>query len=307
MRNEKIIIKVAKIIVDDNNKVYKLSAKQVAYIIYATDGNGTQDRFITNSNLHSPQDWKSKFESAGFKNVNVKPFGFKSLITDKGGISGDLDIKEVDDKFFKNATNRPKINYSETPNRENPYSGSQNIPSDTRLSTPSYDDTNELQKFIFDLIGNNQGERIRAGWYGGSLLDWLNKLESDTEGEAIQKILELEFPYMNNSMLEKHLLDKQLSFEDFEPTKYQIRYFSIAMASLKYYITQPAEKFVNVPENKVKEKLKEIIALAQTFRKHKQYGNQEMSSYFDEHNKRLMDREDDTKDALMLMLKGMFR
>jgi hypothetical protein len=159
---------------------------------------------------------------------------------------------------------------------------------------------------MFEALKNDEA-RIRAGWYGGSLVDWLNKLESDPEGKvAIQEILDTEFPYMNNSMLEKHLLDKQLSFEDFEPTKYQIRYFSIAMASLKYYINQPGEKFVNVPENKVKDKLKEIITVAQSFKKHKQYGIKEMGEYFNEHQGKLMKRQDDTKDAIYLMLKGMF-
>lgn len=302
MRNEEIIIKLAKEIVDENNKVYRMSAKERAFIIYATDGSGTQDRFITTRNLRSEMDWKNQFESVGFTNVVVRPFGTKTL----EGVSGNLDFSEVTTELFNNATSRPKIDYSETPTRENPYSGSQNIPADTRLSAPSCDDTNELQKYIFDALEKNNEARIRAGWYGGTLVDWLNKLEADSEGASIKEILEKEYPYMNNSMLEKHLLDRQLSLADYEPSKYEIRYFAIVMASLKYFITQPGVEFVDVPENRVKEKLNEIIKLAQSFKKHKQYGQQEMGAYFDEHQQKLMKREDDTTDAINLLLKGMF-
>lgn len=302
MRTEDIIIKLAKEIVNENNKVYKVSAKERAFIIYATDGSGTQDRFVTTRNLRSEMDWKNQFESVGFTNVSVVPFGTKTL----EGVSGNLDFSEVTPDLFTNSTSRPKINYSESPTRENPYSGAQNIPADSRLSAPSCDDTNELQKFIFDALEKNDEARIRAGWYGGPLVDWLNKLEADTEGTEIKKILEKEYPYLNNSMLEKHLLDRQLSLADYEPSKYEIRYFAIVMASLKYFITQRGVEFVDVPENLVKAKLEEIIKLAQSFRKHKQYGQQEMGAYFDEHQNKLMKREDDTKDAIYLMLKGMF-
>ncbi len=302
MRNEDVIIKAAKIIVDDNNKVYKLSAKETAYIIYATDGNGTQDRFITNKNSNSPQDWKNKFLSAGFTNVSVKPFGFKTL----GGASGDLDINEVTKNLFNAATARPKINYSETPSRENPYGGTQSIPTDSRLGTITYDKTNELQKYIYDNMQNDE-ERVRAGWFSGSLMDWLNRVSKDNEGQGIADILELEFPYMKNSMLERQLIDRQISLADFKPTRYDIRYFNIDMNPLYNYIATPYYKLVDVPENRVIEELKNIINIAKSFKKHKQYGNKEMSDYFDKHNKKLIDREDDTKDAIYLMLKGMFR
>ena len=302
MRNEDVIIKAAKIIVDDNNKVYKLSAKETAYIIYATDGNGTQDRFITNKNSNSPQDWKNKFLSAGFTNVSVKPFGFKTL----GGASGDLDINEVTKNLFNAATARPKINYSETPSRENPYGGTQSIPTDPRLGTITYDKTNELQKYIYDNMQNDE-ERVRAGWFSGSLMDWLNRVSKDNEGSGIADILELEFPYMKNSMLERQLIDRQISLADFKPTSYDIRYFNIDMNPLYNYIATPYYKLVDVPENRVIEELKNIISIAKSFKKHKQYGNKEMSDYFDKHNKKLIDREDDTKDAIYLMLKGMFR
>lgn len=303
MRTEEIIIKLAKEIVSENNKIYKMSAKERAFIIYATDGSGTQDRFITTKNLRNEMDWKNQFESVGFTNVVVRPFGTNTL----EGVSGDLDFSEVTVDLFTNSTNRPKINYLETPNRANPYKGSQDIPADARLSAPSCDDTNELQKFIFDTLEKNDEARIRAGWYGGPLVDWLKKLEADSEGESIKKILEAEYPYMNNTMLEKHLLDRQLSLADYEPTKYEIRYFAIVMASLMYYISQPGVDFVDVPENRVKEKLKEIIQLAQSFKKHKHYGGKEMGEYFDEHQNKLMKRQDDTKDAIHLLMKGMFK
>lgn len=303
MRNEEVIIKAAKIIVDDNNKVYKLSAKQLAYIIYATDGNGTQDRFITKKNILSPQDWKNKFEGVGFTNVVVKPFGFETI---DGGVEGNLDISEVNKEFFNNATNRPKINYSESPSRENPYGGTQNIPTDSRLGSITYDKTNELQKYIYDKLKSDDS-RIRAGWYSGSLIDWLDRLSKDkAEGSTILNALEVEFPYMKNPSLERHLIDKQLNFADYEPNRYDISYFNIRMNPLFNYIATPYTKFVDVPENKVITKLEEIINSAQSFKKHKQYGSKEMQEHFDEHQRRLVKREDDTRDAVMLLLKGMF-
>jgi hypothetical protein len=120
MRNEDIIIKLAKEIVNENNKVYKVSAKQRVFIIYATDGTGTQDRFITTPNLKTEMDWKRQFESVNFTDVLVRPFGTKTL----RGVSGDLDFSEVTPDLYNNSTNRPKINYTESPTKENPYSGS---------------------------------------------------------------------------------------------------------------------------------------------------------------------------------------
>ena len=38
-----------------------MSAKERAFIIYATDGSGTQDRFITTKNLRNELDWKNQF------------------------------------------------------------------------------------------------------------------------------------------------------------------------------------------------------------------------------------------------------
>jgi hypothetical protein len=302
MRNEDIIIKLAKEIVNENNKVYKMSAKGRAFIIYATDGAGTQDRFITNKNDKSEADWKGQFESVGFKNVTVSPFGFK---TRDGGVEGDLSFAEVTTELFNNSTNRPKINYTETPTRENPYSGSQNIPVDSRLSKPTYDSSNKLQEYIFQKLKNEE-DRIRAGWYSGSLVDWLSRLASDSEGKAIKESLETEFPDMNNSMLEKHLLDRQLSLADFVPSRYDIRYFAITMRPLLHFIASPSIDFVDVPENKVKDQLNKIISSAKSFKKHKQYAGQEMGDYLTEHQKRIMKNNDDTKDAIYLMLKGMF-
>jgi hypothetical protein len=302
MRNEEVIIKAAKIIVDDNNKVYKLSAKQVAYIIYATDGNGTQDRFITNKNDRSPQEWKNAFERVHFTNVIVKPFGTSTL---DNGSGGDLDFSEVTTNLYNTATSRPKINYSESPSRENPYAGTQSIPTDSRLGTITYDKTNELQKYIYDNLKSDEN-RIRAGWYSGSLIDWLDRVSKDPEGTTIADKLEEEFPYMKNHMLERHLVDKQLDFANYKPNRYDISYFNIRMNPLFNYIATPHSKFVDVPENRVIDNLKEIINAAQSFKKHKQYGSKEMQEHFGEHQRRLIKNEDDTKDAVMLLLKGMF-
>ena len=301
MRNQDAIIKAAKKIVDENNKVYKTSAREMAYIIYATDGNGTQDRFITDKNSINERDWKSKFESVGFKNVIVKPFGTSTI----EGASGDLNYNDVNPNLFNNATNRPKINYSETPSRKNPYEGTQNIPADSRLSTPSYDKTNELQQFIFEMLADDE-QRIRAGWYGGSLSDWLNKLAADSEGTSIVEILDMKFPYMNNSMLEKHLLDKQLSFENYNPSKYEIRYFAIVMPSLQYFLTQPGVEFTDVPEKRVKDQLKQIVEKAKSFKKHKYYAKQEMDKYFEEHQNKIDRNDDAVKDAIFYLMRGMF-
>jgi hypothetical protein len=302
MRNEEVIIKAAKIIVDDNNKVYKLSAKEVAYIIYATDGNGTQDRFITKKTLTAPQEWKNAFQRAGFTNVNVKPFG---TMTIDGGVGGDLDIGEVTADLFNNSTNRPKINYSESPSRDNPYGGTQNIPADSRLGMPSIDTTNELQEFMLSKLKSSE-DRIRAGWYGGTLVDWIDKLKSDTEGSSIKEILDMEFPYMNNSTLEKHLLDRQLKLEDYNPSKYEIKYFAITMRTLEFYLTQTGFKFLDVPENRVKDQLEKIIQSAMTFKKHKHYGQKEMSEYHKTHKERIAKDQDDTKDAIYYLLRSMF-
>jgi hypothetical protein len=308
MRNEEVIVQAAKKIVDENNKIYKVSARGVAYIIYATDGNSTQDTFITNKNTISQQDWKNKFESVGFTNVVVKPFGTKTLqnVTGNLDISGDLDFSEVTGDLFTNATSRPKINYSEKPTRQNPYAGTQDIPTDSRITPLSHDDTNELQSYIVDALKSEE-ERLRAGWYGGSLVDWLNKIQSDPEGKSIKEILDKDFPYMNNSMLEKHLIDRQLSLADYQPSKNEIRYFAIVMKSLAYYILTPGVEFIDVPENKVKEELNSIIKSAKSFKKHKYYGEKEMGEYFAEHQNRLVKRQTDTRDAITLLMKGMFQ
>ena len=304
MRNEESIIKVAKKIAEDNNKLYKLSSFGSAYIIYATDGHGTQDRFITRKNTLSPLDWKNAFEKVHFTNVVVKPFGYKTM---EGGVEGDLDISQVTDEFYNNATNRPKINFVENPSQENPYGGNQSIPTDSRLTAPTADTSNELQKYIFEKLQNDENQRIRAGWYGGPLIAWINKLKADTEeGKEIKKILEMEFPYMENSLLEKHLHDRKLSFEDFEPTRYEIKYFAIVMASLEYYLSTPGIEFVDVPEKRVKDQLDSIITKAQSFRKHKHYGQEEMNEYYNTHESRIEKFQDDTADAIDYLLRSMF-
>lgn len=305
MKDEELVIKLAKSIVDENNSIYKLAAKLRAFSITATDGNGTIDRFITRLNSENEATWKRQFESVGFKNVSVKPFGSK-FSYDGGPVAGDLDISEVTKDFFKNSTSRPKIEYIESPTRKNPYEGRQSIPSDPRLSAPSIDTTNELQKFVLDSFKNEQDELIRAGWYGGSLASWLSRLEALPEGNSIKEKLDEEFPYMNNTYLEKHLLDRQLKPEDYVPTKYEIRYFGIVMEPLRNYLFRSDEKFVNVPENRVKASLLEIINSAKSFRKHKQYGTKEMSEFFDEHQRKLVKRQDDIKDAIFFGLKGLF-
>lgn len=296
------LIKLAQKIVNENNLVYKFSAKSRSFIIYATDGNGTVDRFITGLNDKSEFDWKSKFESAGFKNVSVRPFGTST--TYGGQISGDLSFDEVDTNFFNNSTNRPKITYNESPTRQNPYEGYQYVPADSRLTTPSVDSTNELQNYMFEKLKSTE-DRIRAGWYGGSLISWLSVLSKDSEGKQIENLLLEEFPYMNNSMLEKHLIDRQLKLEEYKPSKYEIRYFSIVMQPLAYYISTPDVSFTDVPEDRVKQALDSIIKSAMSFRKHKQYGSKEMSEFFDEHQRKLVKRQDDIKDAVFFLLKGL--
>ena len=111
---------------------------------------------------------------------------------------------------------------------------------------------------------------------------------------------------MNNSFLEKHLIDRQIKLEDYNPSRYDIRYFAIVMQPLSYFLTTPGVTFVDVPEKRVKDALNEIIKSAFSFKKHKQYGANEMQEFYEQHKSKLVKQEEDTKDAIFYLMRSIF-
>lgn len=297
MRNEELLIRTAVKIVEENNKIYKTSARERVYIIYATDSTGTVDRYITVSNVKSELEWKQEFEKVGFSNVRVQPFD----------VPGDLDFSEVNVDLLKHSNARPKIDYTIKPTKNNPFEGSQSInTSDLRFGTISYDRSNSLQEFVFNQIKEPE-TRIRSGFFSGSLENWFVNLFSNSN---IEQLLKEQYPYMGNSSLLQYLFDKQhlnekSNAENYKPTDKEIIYFKIEMYPLIWWISEKNVRFADVPEKRIKEALNKIIDEAKNLKKNKQYGKTEMEGYYNNLEGERMKNQDNTRRMFTYLIKSM--
>ena len=269
MENEEII-KSAVEIVKDNNAFIKVSAQQQAFIIKADDGYGIPDTFVTVKGNETADDWKITFSLAGFTRIVVTPF--------KG--AGNLSITDVNPDFLLRVRERAKFQHEHRPEGipnpffdHNPYAG-RDIKFDSadhRLSSSySHDSSNEYQDYLFQKVSTPK-DKIFAGWYDGSLIDWILKLQSIDDN--VKKILEEKFANLyGNAFLQDYLLkNREIDPRSFMPSKFQIKSLGIKMYSVLDILSASSLELDEFPEDLVIGKLDAILKYAQEHKFHKQY------------------------------------
>lgn len=269
MENEEII-KSAVEIVKDNNAFIKVSAQQQAFIIKADDGYGIPDTFVTVKGNETADDWSRAFGAAGFKSITVTPF--------KG--AGNLSITDVNPDFLLRVQERAKWQHEHRPEGipnpffdHNPYAG-RDIKFDSadhRLSSSySHDSSNEYQDYLFQKVLTPK-DKIFAGWYDGSLIDWILKLQSIDD--KFRKILENKYAYLyGNALLQDYLLkNRDIDPRKFEPKKFEIKSLGIKMYSVLDILSASSLELDEFPETLVIADLDKILKEAQEHKFHKQY------------------------------------
>jgi len=269
MENEEII-KSAVEIVKDNNAFIKVSAQQQAFIIKADDGYGIPDTFVTVKGNETADDWKITFSLAGFTRIVVTPF--------KG--AGNLSITDVNPDFLLRVRERAKFQHEHRPEGintpftdYNPYAGKDVAfdSADPRLtSSYSHDSSNEYQDYLFQKVSTPK-DKIFAGWYDGSLIDWILKLQSIDDN--VKKILEEKFARLyGNAFLQDYLLkNREIDPRSFMPSKFQIKSLGIKMYSVLDILSASSLELDEFPEDLVIGKLDAILKYAQEHKFHKQY------------------------------------
>ncbi len=269
MENEEII-KSAVEIVKDNNAFIKVSAQQQAFIIKADDGYGIPDTFVTVKGNETADDWKRVFDAAGFKSVVVTPF--------KG--AGNLSITDVNPDFLLRVQERAKWQHEHRPEGintpftdYNPYAGRdiEFDSADARLSSSySHDSSNEYQDYLFQKVSQPK-DKIFAGWYDGSLIDWILKLQSIDN--KFKKILENKYAYLyGNALLQDYLLkNREIDPRSFKPSKFEIKSLGIKMYTVLNILSASSLELDEFPETLVIADLDSILKEAQEHKFHKQY------------------------------------
>lgn len=269
MENEEII-KSAVEIVKDNNAFIKVSAQQQAFIIKADDGKGIPDTFVTVKGNETADKWEKTFSLAGFTRIVVTPF--------KG--AGNLSIKDVNPDFLLRVQERAKFQHEHRPEGintpftdYNPYAGKDVAfdSADPRLtSSYSHDSSNEYQDYLFQKVSTPK-DKIFAGWYDGSLIDWILKLKNIDDN--VKKILE------KNSLICMEMLcckiiclkNREIKPQTFEPSKFEIKSLGIKMYSVLDILSASSLELDEFPETLVIKDLDAILKYAQEHKFHKQY------------------------------------
>jgi hypothetical protein len=288
------IIKLAVSITDENNSYVKQAARSQSFLINATDSSGTVDRFITMMDNRNANDWKNKFLAAGFTNVSVSPWTS----------SGNLSFDDVDSSFLSEISNRPKIGYSLSPTRKNPYAGTDvdQFSSDPRFGTHSSVDTNYLQSYLAKLMKEPK-DKIKAGWYDGSILDWITKIVSLYP--ELAEVLDKQYPDIySNSLLGKHLIKEKIDPSTYYPSELEIDHFGIDMYPLWTWLSVKDVPAKYIPYKLMTEELNKILIKAKSHKFHKQFSQPEMSEFYDELESKRMDREDKAAKIFKLISRG---
>lgn len=307
MENEDII-RLAVRLTEENNSLYKKAALDQAFMIKAEDSAGTVDTFITVAGPKTADEWKNQFLYAGFKNPKVSPFRS----------SGNLQFRDVDADFFTETSNRPNWQMTHSPTGidspffdYNPYAGS-NVgfdSTDTRVGAAhSLDDTNKYQDYINKTLVPTQKDKIFAGWYDGSLMDWINKLILLKEDSNAKEILKKEYAYLyGNAFLQKFLLDKDIEPTTFSPTKFQINSLGIKMYTLFDILNTSNIELDDFPEKLIKDQLEIIVTNAKSHKFHKQYEQSDMNQFQEKEIDEQSEKDSHRWTILKTLLRGISR
>jgi hypothetical protein len=304
MKNEDII-KLAVQLTEENNSLYKQAARDQAFMIKAEDAAGTVDTFITVKGPNTADDWKNKFTTAGFGNVVVSPFRS----------SGNLNFNDVDTAFFTEISNRPNWRMTHSPTGRNtpftdynPYAGSDVgfDSTDTRVgASHSLDDTNKYQDYINQTLVPSVKDKIFAGWYDGSLMDWINKLISLNDSNA-KEILKKEYAYLyGNAPLQKYLLDKDIDPAKFSPTKFQINSLGIKMYTLFDILSATNIELDDFPEELIKADLNDIVDNAKSHKFHKQYEQSDFNKFQNDEIDKQSNKDIETLNLWQKIIRGL--
>jgi hypothetical protein len=307
MENEDII-RLAVQLTEENNSLYKNAARNQAFIIKAEDSSGTVDTFITVQGPETADQWKNQFSTAGFGNVVVSPFRS----------SGNLSFSDVDPAFFAEISKRAKWQVTHSPTGYdtpftdyNPYAGSDvgfdtSNPRTPMAASYSLDDTNKYQNYIDKDLLKEPKYKVFAGWYNGSLIDWINKLIPISD--QIKDILEKQYAYLyGNAPLQKYLLDKDIEPKSFAPTKFQINTLGIKMYSLYAILSTPDIELDDFPEGLILPEMQNIVNIAKAHKFFKQYEQSDMDQFQNNEIQEKSDKDVRTWNLIKKILRGVSR
>lgn len=307
MENEDII-RLAVQLTEENNSLYKNAARNQAFMIKAEDSSGTVDTFITVQGPETADQWRNQFLTAGFGNVVVSPFRS----------SGNLSLSDVDPAFFAEISKRAKWQVTHSPTGYdtpftdyNPYAGSDvgfdaSNPRTPMAASYSLDDTNKYQNYINKDLLKEPKYKVFAGWFNGSLIDWINKLIPISD--QIKDILEKQYAYLyGNAPLQKYLLDKDIEPKSFAPTKFQINTLGIKMYSLYDILSTPDIELDDFPEGLILPEIQNIVNIAKAHKFFKQYEQSDMDQFQNNEIQEKSDKDVRTWNLIKKILRGVSR
>lgn len=288
------LIKLAIKITQENNSYIKEAARSQSFLIKATDASGTEDRFITVKDIRSADDWRNQFTTAGFTNVTVSPWSS----------SGNLDFSDVDSAFYTEISSRPKIGYSLSPTRKNPFAGADvdQFSTDPRFGSHMWFNTNYLQTYLAKLMKEPK-DKIKAGWFDGSILDWVTKIASLRP--ELSEVLDKQYPDIySNPILGKHLIEEKIDPSTYYPSDLEIDHFGIDMYPLWTWLNFRDVPSKYIPYKLMTEALDQIHNEAKKHKFHKQFSQPEMTEFYDELEAKRMEKEDNAAKLFKLISRG---
>jgi hypothetical protein len=312
MENEEII-KLAVRLTEENNSFYKQSARQQAFMIKAKDLMGTEDTFITVKGLETADEWKNKFNSAGFIDVVVSPFRS----------SGNLTYSDVDSNFLDAVSKRAKWQREHSPSglntpftAYNPYAGKDKPEyfdkTDTRISGASYssDSTNKYQDYILKKLSSDKA-KIFAGWYDGSLIDWVKKIASLSA--EVDKNLQEKYANLLTSPQLLYYFDQikrrnpEYNLKVFKPTDHDVKVYHIEMKTLSEILSTSSVDLDEYPEELILPVLDSIIETAYKHKFHKQYTQKDMDEFQQKEIDDQLAKDVKTWNVIKKVLRGISR
>jgi hypothetical protein len=310
MENEEII-KLALKLTEENNSLYKKAARNQAFMIKAEDSLGTVDTFITVEGLQNADAWKKQFETAGFGNVVVTPFR----------TSGNLNFNDVDSNFFNEISKRSKWQMTHSPKGlntpftpYNPYAGS-NVgfdATDSRLAPGSHsvNGGNKYQEYISQKLKSDE-DKVFAGWFDGSLEDWVKKIESLSDN--VRDALKVEYANLHSSPQLTQYFDQvrrrnpEYNLKVYKPENYDIKYYKIDMTELGDILQLSSVDLDDYPEELILPVLDSIIETARKHKLHKQYKQEDMDKFQQDEIDDQLSKDVKTWNIIKKVLRGVSR
>ena len=196
----------------------------------------------------------------------------------------------------------------------NPYAGKdlEFDASDTRITGASYtfNGGNEYQDYLLKKLKSDK-DKIFAGWYDGSLVDWVNKIASLSTD--IAKKLEVEYPNLQSSPQLQHYFDQvrrrnpEYDVKTYNPEKWDIKYYNIDMVKLSDILALPSVDLDEFPESRITPVLDTIIQTANEHKFHKQYTQSDMNKFQQDEIDNQLEKDVKTWNLIKKVLRGISR